>query len=181
MVLCDYLEGWEGCSVLTRGIYVYLQLIHIVVQQKSTQHCKAIILQLKINFKKQINSIQSETEQTRVLGRTGWSCFSYKVYMCVAILYIVLFIIYIFSMAYVIIHNHGRQFCVRMITAVTTANGSTAQDTSTTHSWHHPQYRSSGMIMDSMWPVLMDLKAHLSCIRWPEFFSLEPQLFVKWE
>ena len=27
------------------GIYVYIQLIHFVVQQKLTQHCKAIILQ----------------------------------------------------------------------------------------------------------------------------------------
>ena len=36
------------------GIYAYLWLIHIVVQQKHiTQHCKAIIPQLKINFKKQ--------------------------------------------------------------------------------------------------------------------------------
>ena len=33
------------------GIYLYLQLIHIAVQQKLTQHCKAIILQLKINLK----------------------------------------------------------------------------------------------------------------------------------
>ena len=31
--------------------YVYLWLIHIVVWQKPIQHCKAIILQLKINFK----------------------------------------------------------------------------------------------------------------------------------
>ena len=28
---------------------VYSQLIHAVVQQKQTQYCKAIILQLKIN------------------------------------------------------------------------------------------------------------------------------------
>ena len=27
------------------GIYVYMKLIHFVVQQKLTQHCKAIILQ----------------------------------------------------------------------------------------------------------------------------------------
>jgi len=31
--------------------YVYLWLIHIVVWQKPIQHCKAIILQLKINLK----------------------------------------------------------------------------------------------------------------------------------
>ena len=35
------------------GIYVYLWLIHIVLQQKPIQHCKAIILQLKINLKKE--------------------------------------------------------------------------------------------------------------------------------
>ena len=29
------------------GIYVYIQLIHFIVQQKLTQHCKAIILPLK--------------------------------------------------------------------------------------------------------------------------------------
>ena len=51
-MLCDDLEGWDkedgreaqegGCM----GIYVYIQLIHFVVQQKLTQqHCKAIILQ----------------------------------------------------------------------------------------------------------------------------------------
>ena len=28
-------------------MYVYIELIHFVVQQKLTQHCKAIILQLK--------------------------------------------------------------------------------------------------------------------------------------
>ena len=32
------------------GLYVYLELIHVVVQWKITQHCKAIILQLKKNF-----------------------------------------------------------------------------------------------------------------------------------
>ena len=31
-------------------ICVYLWLIHVVVQQKPTQHCKTIILQLKINI-----------------------------------------------------------------------------------------------------------------------------------
>jgi len=35
---------------LTRaGIYVYLQLIHIVVWQKPTQHCEAVMLQFKKN------------------------------------------------------------------------------------------------------------------------------------
>jgi hypothetical protein len=30
------------------GIYVYLWMIHVVVWQKTAQHCKAVILQLKI-------------------------------------------------------------------------------------------------------------------------------------
>ena len=29
------------------GMYVYIELIHFVVQQKLTQHCKASLLQLK--------------------------------------------------------------------------------------------------------------------------------------
>ena len=37
------------------GIHVYLCLIHVAVRQKPTQHCKAIILQLKINFLKNVN------------------------------------------------------------------------------------------------------------------------------
>jgi len=34
------------------GVFVYLELIHFVVQQEKTQHCKAIILQLKKKKKK---------------------------------------------------------------------------------------------------------------------------------
>ena len=50
-MLCDDLEGWDregGREAQERGgmgIYVCIQLIHFVVQQKLTQHCKAIILQ----------------------------------------------------------------------------------------------------------------------------------------
>ena len=43
---------WEG-GLKGVGLYLYLWLIHIVVQQKTTQHCKAVILQLKINLKKE--------------------------------------------------------------------------------------------------------------------------------
>jgi len=39
--------GEVGGRLKREGIYVYLELIHIVVQQKLTQHCKVIILQLK--------------------------------------------------------------------------------------------------------------------------------------
>jgi len=48
----DALDG-EGLDEGVKGrlkrerIYVYLRLIHIVIWQKPTQHCKAIILQLK--------------------------------------------------------------------------------------------------------------------------------------
>jgi len=45
--------GWDGSGkgFVREGTYVYLWLIHVDVSQKPTQHCKAIILQLKINFK----------------------------------------------------------------------------------------------------------------------------------
>ena len=42
------MRGWEGGS---KGREICILMIHFVVQQKPTQHCKAIILQLKINFK----------------------------------------------------------------------------------------------------------------------------------
>ena len=49
--LSDNLEGWMGWAVggkFKRGMtYVSLWLIHVVVWQKPTQTCKAIILQLK--------------------------------------------------------------------------------------------------------------------------------------
>ena len=38
-------EGFKRKEIY--GIYVYLRLIHIVLWQKPTQPCKAIILQLK--------------------------------------------------------------------------------------------------------------------------------------
>ena len=41
--------GWWG-EAQKEELYVYLWLIHTVVQQKATQHCKAIILQSKLNF-----------------------------------------------------------------------------------------------------------------------------------
>ena len=50
-MLCDDLEGWgrEGGRETQEGghmgIYVYVKLIHFVIKQKRTHHCKAIILQ----------------------------------------------------------------------------------------------------------------------------------------
>jgi len=50
-VLCDNLDGWNGewggREAWGEGIHVNTWVIHNVVQQKLTQHCKAIILQLK--------------------------------------------------------------------------------------------------------------------------------------
>ena len=53
-MLCDNLEGWDGVGdgregFKVEGIYVNLWLIHVYVWQKQPQHCKAIILQIKIN------------------------------------------------------------------------------------------------------------------------------------
>ena len=39
-----------GRRLRREGIYVYLRLIHIVLWQKPTQHCRAIIFQLKVKF-----------------------------------------------------------------------------------------------------------------------------------
>ena len=51
LVLCDNLEGWDGVGggkeMQEEGDMCMLMLIN--VWQKPTQHCKAIILQLKIN------------------------------------------------------------------------------------------------------------------------------------
>ena len=46
----EMILGWGGgrSEAPEGGIYIYLELIHIVVQQKLTQHGKAIILQLQI-------------------------------------------------------------------------------------------------------------------------------------
>ena len=57
LVLCDDLEGWDGVEVRKgwgggfkrEETCVYVWLIHVDVWQKPTQHCKAIILQFKIN------------------------------------------------------------------------------------------------------------------------------------
>ena len=55
MIPLKYFMRVEGERRLKKeGISVYLQLIHAVAEQKPTQHCKASILQLKINFKNKI-------------------------------------------------------------------------------------------------------------------------------
>ena len=44
--------GSVGRKLRREEIYVHLQLLHIVVQQKPGQHCKGIILHLKIKINK---------------------------------------------------------------------------------------------------------------------------------
>ena len=53
-MLCDNLEGRDGVTgrFKREGTEVYLWLIHVDIRQKPTRFCKAIILQLKIIFKK---------------------------------------------------------------------------------------------------------------------------------
>ena len=53
IAICDNLKGWGGVGGYFKReeIHIYLRLIHVDVWQKPTQHCKTIILQLKINQK----------------------------------------------------------------------------------------------------------------------------------
>ena len=46
---CTYEGGGRGYT--RERTYVYLWPIHVAVWQKSSQYCKAIILQLKIKYK----------------------------------------------------------------------------------------------------------------------------------
>ena len=57
--------GWKG-GLKRKGIYVYLQLIHVVVQQKLTQYCKAIIFQF-LKIKKKKNHRQNSTFGTKCI------------------------------------------------------------------------------------------------------------------
>ena len=49
--------GRGGRQLREGRTYVNLWLIHVVVWQKPTEYYKAIILQLKINFKKFVKSL----------------------------------------------------------------------------------------------------------------------------
>ena len=60
--------GWDvGGRFKREETYVHLGLIHVDVQQKPTQHCKAIILQLKINTFKKLN--KTNKKNSRKEGR----------------------------------------------------------------------------------------------------------------
>ena len=55
-MLSENLEGCDGVegSFRKEGTYVYLWLIYVDVGQKSIQHCKTIILQLKNKTNKEM-------------------------------------------------------------------------------------------------------------------------------
>ena len=54
LVLGENPEQWDGVggSFKRKGTHAYSWRIHVVLRQRPTRYCKAIILQLKINFLK---------------------------------------------------------------------------------------------------------------------------------
>ena len=61
--------GWEVGEFKRDGMYVYLWLIHIIVWQKPTQYCKAIILQLNLSLSKFWETVKDrETWHAAVRG-----------------------------------------------------------------------------------------------------------------
>ena len=76
MLGCNNLEGWERVGGGREGTYVYLWLTHVDVWQKSNQYCKAIILQLKLNFLKMLGwvAISSFRGSSRL---RDWACIFY--------------------------------------------------------------------------------------------------------
>ena len=61
--------GWR---FKREGTYVYLWLIHVEVQQKPTQYWKAVILQLKINFKKAVLVFFLKDEKDKTSTTQNW-------------------------------------------------------------------------------------------------------------
>ena len=58
--------GREGSSRGREYMYIYLWLICVVVQQKPTQHCKSITLQIKTNIKKERNIVNLLSESNLI-------------------------------------------------------------------------------------------------------------------
>ena len=66
----DWEVGWRFKREWT---YLYLWLLHIVIWQKPTHYCKAIILQLKVDkLKKKVCLVSQAVE------RHGWSCLDHR-------------------------------------------------------------------------------------------------------
>lgn len=65
-MLCDHLEGWDGgpwgkSEAQGGGAICVLKADPHHCRQKATQHCGAVILQLKINFKRR--NVSSKRQQ----------------------------------------------------------------------------------------------------------------------
>ena len=60
----DDQEGLDSGGLKRERIYAYIELIHLVVCQKLTQHCKAVILKKR----KRVNRESRETALGRELG-----------------------------------------------------------------------------------------------------------------
>ena len=60
----DDQEGLDSGGLKRERIYAYTELIHLVVCQKLTQHCKAVILKKR----KRVNRESGETALGRELG-----------------------------------------------------------------------------------------------------------------
>ena len=70
LALCDNLEGCAGVRggerFRTEEAYMYFWLIHVVVWQKPTQYCKAIILQFKKIKKNYTSILKTEFKSTKM-------------------------------------------------------------------------------------------------------------------
>ena len=70
-----------GQQFRREGTYLYLWLIHVDIEQKPIQYCKAIILQLKVNTlkKKKKNAFQVTVSfmmrRKRATNQTSLVCF----------------------------------------------------------------------------------------------------------
>ena len=74
-MLCDHLEGWdrEGGRETQEGgdmgIYIYVELIHFVIKQKLTHHCKALYSNKDVKKKNSLclpRPLESETWRVRL-------------------------------------------------------------------------------------------------------------------
>ena len=64
--------GWGVRRMFKReGTYAHLWLIHIVVRQKPTQHCKAIILQLKVKKKRKQKNLPANAGDRGLIPGSG--------------------------------------------------------------------------------------------------------------
>ena len=74
LVLCDHLEWWdmEGGRETQEGgdmgIYVYVQLIHFVIQQKLTQQCKQLYSNKYVNKRKKKEMCSQELMSSALRG-----------------------------------------------------------------------------------------------------------------